>query len=152
MHWFESQLSSLDQLAEAYRSSQQPSSNDIVDVSEEMRLKRSQFIHAVQALVNRVIRIKGITACAAYHDGLILAHSGKTPNIDALGAMIQESTGVAQQSKAILGLGEIQQIVIVGAINKVAMLGVGPITLCILSPKDTNLAYVLSQDIKTKKK
>jgi predicted regulator of Ras-like GTPase activity (Roadblock/LC7/MglB family) len=152
MHWFESQLSSLDQLAEAYRSSQQPSSNDIVDVSEEMRLKRSQFIHAVQVLVNKVVRIKGITACAAYHDGLILAHSGKTPNIDALGAMIQESTGVAQQSKAILGLGEIQQIVIVGAINKVAMLGVGPITLCILSPKDTNLAYALSQDIKTKKK
>src|SRR5512139_4108675 len=110
MHWFESQLSSLDQLAEEYRSLQHPSSGDIVDVSEEIRLKRSQFIHAVQTLVNKVVKIKGITACAAYHDGLILAYSGKTPNIDALGAMIQESTGVAQQSKAILGLGEIQQI------------------------------------------
>jgi len=151
MHWFESQLLSLDQLAEVYRTSQQPSANDIVGVSEEMRLKRSQFINAVQELVNKVIRIKGITACAAYHEGLILAHSGKTPNIDALGAMIQESIGVAQQGTEILGLGDIQQIVIVGAINKVAMLGVGPITLCILSPKDTNLAHVLSQDIKTKK-
>ena len=151
MHWFESQLSSLDQLAEAYRSSQQLSANDIVDVSEEMRSKRSEFIHALQALVKKVIRIKGITACAAYHDGLVLAHSGKTPNIDALGAMIQESAVVAQKGSAILGLGDIQQIVIVGAINKVAMLCVGPITLCILSPKDTNLADVLSQDIKIKK-
>ena len=147
MHWFESQLSSLDQLAEAYRSSHQQSSTDIVNVSEKIRLKRSQFIDALQVLVNKVIKVKGITACAAYHDGLILAHSGKTPNIDALGVMIQESIGVAQQGAAILSLGDIQQVVIVGAINKVAMLGVGPITLCILSPKDTNLAYVLSQDI-----
>lgn len=148
MHWFESQLSSLDQLAEAYRSSQQPSSDDIVDVCEEICLKRSQFIHAVQALVNKVVRIKGITACAAYHDGLILAHSGKTSNIDALGAMMQESVSMAQQNSEILGLGKIEQIVIVGTINKIAMLGVGPITLCILSPRDTNLAYVLGQDIK----
>ncbi len=151
MHWFESQILSLDQLAEAYRSSQQDSSDDIVDVSEGIRLKRSQFIQAVQTLVNKVVRIKGITGCAAYHDGLVLAYSGETPDIDALGAMIQESTGVAQQSMAILGLGAIQQIVIVGAINKVAMLGVGPITLCILCPKDINLANVLSQNIKTKK-
>jgi predicted regulator of Ras-like GTPase activity (Roadblock/LC7/MglB family) len=62
--------------------------------------------------------------------------------------MIQESTGVAQQSSAILNLGEIEQIVIVGAINKIAMLGVGPITLCILSPRDINLAHVLGHDIK----
>lgn len=146
MHWFESQLASLDQLAEAYRSSQQQSATDIVNVSEEIRLKRSQFIDAVQVLVNKVIKVKSVTACAAYHDGLILAHSGKTPNIDALGAMIQESLGVAEQGTSILSLGDIQQIVIVGAINKVAMLGIGPITLCILSPKDTNLASVLSQD------
>ncbi len=146
MHWFESQLASLDQLAAAYRSSQQQSATDIVNVSEEIRLKRSQFIDAVQALVNKVIKVKGVTACAAYHDGLILAHSGKTPNIDALGAMIQESLGVAEQGTSILSLGDIQQIVIVGAINKVAMLGIGPITLCILSPKDTNLASALNQD------
>jgi predicted regulator of Ras-like GTPase activity (Roadblock/LC7/MglB family) len=148
MHWFESQLTSLDQLAEAYRSSQPTSFDDIVEVSEEICLKRSQFVHAVQALVNKVVRIKGITACAAYHDGLILAHSGKMPHIDALGAMIQESTGIAQQSSAVLSLGEIEQIVIVGATNKIAMLGVGPITLCILSPRDINLAHVLGHDIK----
>jgi predicted regulator of Ras-like GTPase activity (Roadblock/LC7/MglB family) len=149
MHWFESQLALLDQLAEAYRTSQQQSTTDIVNVSEEIRLKRSQFIDAVQALVNKVIKVKGITACAAYHDGLVLAHSGKTPNIDALGAMIQESIGVAQQGTAILSLGDIQQIVIVGSINKVAMLSVGPITLCILSIKDTNLASALRQYIYT---
>ncbi|MGZ8163217.1 MAG: hypothetical protein ACXWTT_10155 [Methylobacter sp.] len=42
-------------------------------------------------------------------------------------------------------MGEIQQIVIVGDINKIAMITVGPITLCVLSPKQTNLALSLSQ-------
>lgn len=145
MNWFESQLASLDQLAEAYRLSQQKSGTDVVNASEALRLKRSQFIDAVQALVNDVIKVKGVNACAAYHDGLILAHAGSSINIDALGAIIQESISVAQQGSTILKLGDIQQIVIVGGINKVAMLSVGPITLCISSPKNTNLAAALSQ-------
>ncbi|MDD5579769.1 MAG: roadblock/LC7 domain-containing protein [Methylobacter sp.] len=114
-------------------------------MSEQGRQKRAAFIEAVQALVNRVIDSSGVTACAAYHDGLILAQSGKTPDTDALGALIQESIRVAQKGEAILNLGAIQQIVIVGDLNKIAMITVGPITLCVLSPKQTNLALSLSQ-------
>lgn len=147
MHWFESQLAELDRLAKAYTLSQHPSGSDIVNASEEMRLKRAQFIDAVQTLVNKVSKIKGITTCAAYHDGLILAHSENTPNIDAFGAVIQESIRASQQGAEILDLGEIEQIVIVGATNKVAMLSVGPLILCIASPKHINLALALSQDI-----
>jgi predicted regulator of Ras-like GTPase activity (Roadblock/LC7/MglB family) len=145
MHWFESQLLTLHQLAEAYNFSKKQEGNDIANLSEQGRQKRTEFIEAVQALVNRVIDSPGVTACAAYHDGLILAQSGKTPDTDALGAMIQESIGVAQKDEAILHLGQIQQIVIVGDLNKIAMITVGPIILCVLSPKKTNLAVSLSQ-------
>lgn len=145
MHWFESQLAELDRLADAYVLSQQQSSADIVNISEEMRLKRTKFIGAVQALVNKVSKIKGITACAAYHDGLILAHSEKAPNIDGYGAMVQECIRAAQHGGAVLELGNIEQIVIIGAINKVAMLSVGPLILCISSAKQLNLASALSQ-------
>lgn len=145
MHWFESQIAALDELAAVYSSAQQQTNSDIVNVSEDIRSKRSRFIGAVQILVNNVINIKGIAACAAYHEGLILAHAGTSPDIDALGAMIEESIAVAQQGSKILSLGNIQQIVIVGDGNKLAMLSVGPITLCILSPKETNLAAALSQ-------
>jgi len=145
MHWFESQLIALDRLAKDYLSAQQQSANDIINVSAETRLKRAQFIDAVQTLVNRVSKIKGIKNCAAYHDGLILAHSKQTPNIDAFGATVQESIRTAQQGSEMLGLGNIEQIVIVGAIDKVAMLSVGPLILCISSSKDVNLALVLSQ-------
>jgi len=145
MHWFESQLATLDQLALAYHNAQQqPEASDIVNISEDIRFKRNEFITAVQKLVDDVIRVEGITACAAYHDGLILAYAGKPSDVDALGAIIQESIGVAKQGTALLSLGEIEQIVIIGASNKVAMLNVGPITCCILSPKTTNLASALS--------
>lgn len=78
-------------------------------------------------MVNRVIDSPGVTACTAYHDGLILAQSGTIPDTDALGAMIQESIRIAQKGEAILHLGEIQQIVIVGDLNKIAMITVGPL-------------------------
>jgi predicted regulator of Ras-like GTPase activity (Roadblock/LC7/MglB family) len=145
MHWFESQILTLYKLAEAYTSSKKQEGSDVLNLSEQGRQKRTEFIDAVQALVNRVIHSPGVTACTAYHEGLILAQSGKIPDTDALGAMIQESLRVAQKGEANLHLGEIQQIVIVGELNKIAMITVGPIILSVLSPKHTNLALALSQ-------
>lgn len=145
MHWFESQILTLYKLAEAYTSSKKLEGHDVLNMSEQGRQKRSEFIEAVQALVNRVIHSPGVTACTAYHEGLILAQSGKIPDTDALGAIIQESIRTAQKGEAILNLGKVQQIVIVGDLNKIAMITVGPIILCVLSPKQTNLALSLSQ-------
>ena len=144
MHWFESQLAELDRLAEEYLAAQEQAADDIVNVSERTRLKRVQFVDAIQALVDKVSKIPGISACAAYHDGLILAQSAQAANMDAFGAIIQETIRAAQRGSASLGLGEIQQIVIVGVDNKLAMLSVGPIILCISSPSEINLTAVLS--------
>ena len=144
MHWFESQLASLDKLAALYIAAQRQPAADIVNVSEDLRIKRGQFIDAVQALVSKVFNISGISACAAYHEGLILAYAGHSPHLEGLGALIQESVKVAAQGSQLLNLGEIRQMVIVGASNKVAILSVGPIILCISSSKDINLAAVLS--------
>ncbi|QPK65176.1 roadblock/LC7 domain-containing protein [Methylomonas sp. LL1] len=145
MHWLESQLAELNRLADAYVLARRQSSADIINISETTRLKRSQFIDAVQALVNNVGKIKGISACAAYHDGLILAQSDKAPNMEAFGALVQDSIRTAQQGAEELDLGAIEQIVIVGTSNKVAMLSVGPLILSISSPKHINLALALSQ-------
>lgn len=145
MHWFESQLATLEKLAADYLNSQHQPNDDVVTASETIRKKRGRFIDALQTLVDDVIKIQGVSACAAYHDGLVLASSGRMSSIDALGAMIQESIGVARKGSAILGLGTIRQIVIVGSSDKVAMLTVDPIVLCIASPIDVNLALALSQ-------
>ncbi|WP_020485520.1 roadblock/LC7 domain-containing protein [Methylomonas sp. MK1] len=145
MHWFESQLAQLDTLADDYLAARRQPAADIVNVSEATRLKRAAFIDAVQSVVDKVVKIDGVSACAAYHDGLILAQSAEASNMDAFGAIIQETIRAAQHGETSLGLGEIEQIVIVGAVNKLAMLSVGPIILCISSPKGVNLASVLSQ-------
>ncbi|MEI8570501.1 roadblock/LC7 domain-containing protein [Methylomonas sp. LW13] len=145
MHWFESQLAQLDTLADDYLAARRQPAADIVNVSEATRLKRAAFIDAVQSVVDKVVKINGVSACAAYHDGLILAQSAEASNMDAFGAIIQETIRAAQHGETSLGLGEIEQIVIVGAVNKLAMLSVGPIILCISSPKGVNLASVLSQ-------
>ena len=146
MHWFESQLKALNKLADKYVVSQKKPAANIVKSSADMRKSRSQFIEAVQALVDNVSKVKGIAACAAYHDGLILAHSNQALNIDAFGATVQESLHAAQQGAEMLNLGDIEQIVIVGANNKVAMLSVGPLMLCIACPKHISLASALRQD------
>ena len=143
MHWFESKLIELQRLADDYVLAQKQTVTDIVNISETLRQKRSRFIDTVQGLVNDVSNIKGITACAAYHDGLILAQSKAIPTGEAFGATIQETMQAAQQGANILDLGPIEQIVIVGAKQKVAMLSIGTLVFCIASPKHINLALLL---------
>jgi len=141
MHWLDSQLKTLYQLAEAYEQCRVNNSDDYV---EEIRQSRTAFIDKVQSLVDSVVKQPNISGCVAGHEGLILAKAGLVSDSDALGAMIQESMSIAQRSKELLDLGSIQQIVIVGENNKVAMISVGQLTLSILSPKNTNLAKSLS--------
>ena len=141
-HWFDSELQTLYKLAEAYDTSKVNNDDESLD---KVRQTRSDFIEAVQSLVDSVVKSPGVTGCLTCHDGLILAKAGIVSDIDALGALIQESIRIAQRSENFLALGVIQQIVIVGETNKVAMICVGPLTLCILSPKDTSLAETLSQ-------
>ena len=148
MHWFDSQLQTLYKLAEAYDACNVKKDDD--EFSDEVRQTRSDFIEAVQSLVNSVVKSPGVTGCVSCHDGLILAKAGSVSDIDALGALIQESIRIAERSENFLALGVIQQIVIVGETNKIAMISVGPVTLCILSPKDTSLAEALSQGHITK--
>lgn len=145
MHWFESKLEELQRLADDYVLAQKQSDSDIVNISEALRQKRGLFIDTVQRLVNDVSNIKGISACAAYHDGLILAQSKAIPTGEAFGATIQETMQAAQQGANILDIGPIEQIVIVGTKQKVAMLSIGALVFCIACPKHINLAALLQE-------
>ncbi len=142
MHWFDTQLQDLKKLAEAYEAGK---INSAGEYDEAARFRRTAFIDAIQVLVESVVRSSGIAGCVACHDGLILAQAGTVVDTDALGAVIQESIRIAERSEEILALGEIQQIVIVGAQNKIAMITMGTITLSVLSPVDINLAATLAQ-------
>jgi len=142
MHWFDSQLQVLYQLAEAY----QKCRNNSFDDAEETRKTRTEFINSVQELVDSVVKLSNISGCVAGHDGFILAKAGSVVDSDALGVMLQESMLIAERSNKLLALGKIQQIVIVGEKNKIAMISIGQLTLGIVCPKHINLADTLSQN------
>jgi len=142
MHWFDSQLQNLYKLAEAYENCRVNNSDDSVD---DVRKIRTEFIDNVQSLVDLVIKLNDISGCVAAHDGFLLAKAGSVSDSDALGAMMQESMVIAQRNRKILDLGEIQQIVIVGEDNKIAMISVGQLTLGILSSKQINLKELLKR-------
>lgn len=142
MHWFDSQLQTLHQFAEIYEKCRIENSDESV---EETRQARSVFIDNVQKLVDSVVKLADISGCVAAHDGFILAKAGSVSGLDALGAMIQESMDIAQRNKEILELGNIQQIVIVGENNKIAMISLGQVTIGVLSSKHINLTKSLSK-------
>lgn len=140
MHWFDSQLQALYKHAEAYEICRANSSDDFV---EQIRKTRTDFINNVQLLIDSIVKSSDISGCVVVHDGFLLAKAGAVSDTDALAAMMQESMLTAQKCKKTLNLGEIQQIVIVGETNKIAMISVGQVTLGILSAKQTNLAKSL---------
>ncbi len=142
MHWLETQLQTLHELAEAYDKCRADNSDEN---GEEIRETRTLFINNVQSLVDTIVKLPEISGCVAGHDGFILAKAGSVLDTDALGAVIQESMVIAERCKSQLNLGSIKQIVIVGENNKIAMISVAPVTLCILSPTHCNLADLLSQ-------
>ncbi len=143
MHWLDSQLQVLYKLAETYQNSRSTGSEK--DSHEQIRQSRAEFIDQVQQLTESIVKLADISACVAVHDGLILAQAGNLIDSDALGMMIQETVAIGERSKGLLSLGEIQQIVMVGEKNKIAMLSVGQLTLGIVSPKQVNLAESLSK-------
>ncbi len=142
MHWFDSQIQVLQKLAEAYDKSQDNNSDDFV---VEVKKTRSDFIDKVQFVVDSVAKFSGITGCVASHDGFILAKAGvlQDTKADVLSAVIQENISNAQRNKNSLDLGDIEQIVIVGKTNKIAMISIGQLTLGILSSAQTNLTKQL---------
>ena len=141
MHWFDSQLKTLHKFAEIYDDYRIKDSDEFI---AETRQARTVFIDKVQMLVDSVVKLPDISGCVAGHEGFILAKAGSVLGIDALGVMIEESMEIAQRSKEILDLGDIQQIVIVGENNKIAMISIGQITIGVLSSKHINLASCLS--------
>ncbi len=142
MHWFDSQLKALHRLAGIYEECRIKDSNEFV---EETRQARTIFIDNVQTLVETVVKLPDISGCVAGHEGFILAKAGSISGLDALGAMIQESMDIAQRGNEILDLGTIQQLLVIGENNKVAMISMGAITLAILSSTQTNLTKCLSK-------
>ena len=145
MHWFESQVAELVRLAERY-TLQRTAHGDAPAVSgSALNRHRSEFVDALNNIVANVAMHADITACLVSFDGLVMAMSGEAPDFDALAAVTQEFITTAGKGAKVLNLGEVQQTVIVGAAHKVAVIMIGGLALCVLSPRSTNMSASLSE-------
>jgi predicted regulator of Ras-like GTPase activity (Roadblock/LC7/MglB family) len=97
------------------------------------------------ALVREVAARDGVMACFACHDGLLVDAAG-VADFDAFAALSQQLTLAAQQSSRALGVGQPEQLVIVGARRKLALLTVAPFAIGVVAPTSVQLASVLAEE------
>lgn len=141
MHWFDQRVLELRQLA---RECQLPDPGKQGDIKPDNGNSRRTLRLTAEQLAEEVAAHVGVSACLVSYDGLPLAAAGHTNQLEAMAAVSQTCFQAAQMGGEKLGLGHPEQIVIVGEQNKFAMISMGELTLCILSPKNTVLTEILS--------
>jgi predicted regulator of Ras-like GTPase activity (Roadblock/LC7/MglB family) len=122
MHWLQTQVERLHGLA----------------------ARRRQFLEAAAELAAATARREGVTACFVCHDGLLIETAGCAVSFEALSAMTQQWMVAGTEAAATLGLGQVQQMVIVGGEHKLALFVIGPLAVGILSPSQVVLSRVLA--------
>ena len=145
MHWLESQIQVLHELEQEYSSAKRSGLENNPSPRAEEREKRLVFIEKVQALVTSVSGYPGISGCLSCHDGLVIARAGSLADFDAAAATAQECIWAAGKARDTIGLGDLHQIVIVGSENKISVIIVGQVAICILSPSEITLSAVFSE-------
>lgn len=114
---------------------------------EKMSASGSQaheFLAVVSTLINDLVRRPGVTAAFACHDGLLLDGAGNGVDLEALGAIGQSSSLTAKSAAAVLSMGAVRQLLIIGDAQKVALFVVGAISVGVLAPEEVELSAALS--------
>lgn len=129
MHWLAEQVSRVSSLVPEGRHGD----------AEHAREQRKAFLDAVGHVVEEVARRPGVTGAFASYEGLIVAHAGNA-DFEGLAAMAQSAMEPAQHAAGMGHLGALQQVVIVGDRQKIALIRLGPVSLGILSASAVALA------------
>ena len=98
------------------------------------------FLNALRDLIAQLGERPGLRAAFAAHEGLIVAVAGDGPAAEALAAQAQGLLGASLHASAARGLGDVQQLVVVTAQGKLALLAVGPVVVGLLAPPHVSLA------------
>ncbi len=98
------------------------------------------FLNALRDLIAQLGQRPGLRAAFAAHEGLIVAVAGDGPAAEALAAQAQGLLGAASHASTALGMGGVQQTVVVTGQGKLALLAVGPVVVGLLAPPHVSLA------------
>ena len=129
-HWLADQLTYLGELA-ARRNTEGES--------------REAFVTAISAFTEAVAERRGVSACVVGHEGLVIASAGHTSNQEGLAAYSQTCLTTAALSASSLPIGELQQMLVVGSTQKIALFQIGEMTLAIQASTGVDLARSLAE-------
>ncbi|MFW5443414.1 MAG: roadblock/LC7 domain-containing protein [Methylococcaceae bacterium] len=144
MHWFETKIAELVALSAEY-ADHSINNDQSATFDKELGTHRSEFMAALNTIVSNIALHSGVTGCLISYDGLVMAKAGEIPDFDALAAVTQDYVVTANKGAKILDLGKVQQMVVIGATHKTAIVIIGEMALCVLSPQDTNLSETLRE-------
>lgn len=145
MHWLAEQLGQLHALASRHRQYKELSEKNVAGSADAEKQARTAFLSSVHELVQEISRRQGVEACFAAHEGLLVEIGGQLAEFEALGAMAASCIQAAEKAADSLALGEMNQMVIIGERQKLALFAVGGMALGILAKSSTGLAQVLSR-------
>jgi predicted regulator of Ras-like GTPase activity (Roadblock/LC7/MglB family) len=145
MHWLETELDKLRQIADAGAAGPEAPSTltGLVELVPRRRERGQAFMAALRRLVVRTAERSGVTACFACHDGLVVEVAGHACDFEALSALTQVSMSAGHQTAEALALGPVSQMLIVGEEHKLALILMGSVAIGILAPSTVNLASAL---------
>lgn len=144
-HWLAEQVAVLNRLSEQYERLNR-AWQDSGSVSREQEARaRSEFVSGLHTVVEQISRRSGVSGCFVANEGLLVEAAGQGLDFEALAAMAQWCETPAEHVAKTLALGTVQQILVIGAKNKLALIRLGRMTLGIVSPSSIRLAEVLQR-------
>ncbi len=145
MHWFESQIAELISLADNYAEQNSSRQHEPSPYNQASNISRGEFVSALNNVVANVAMHTGVSGCLISYDGLVMAMAGEVPDFEALAAVTQECVQAGTKGAKMLDIGDVQQMVIVGSKQKIAIVTIGGLALCVLCPKTTVLSSSLRE-------
>ena len=127
-HWLADQISELQRLA-------QPTTGQ----------ERESFQVALHTLVEEISQRRGVQTCVVGHEGFVVATSGRVADAERLAAMSQLCLANANHADEELGLGGLQQMLIVGEKMKIVMFQVGEMSISIHAKTGVDLGAALAE-------
>jgi predicted regulator of Ras-like GTPase activity (Roadblock/LC7/MglB family) len=127
-HWLADQITELQRLA-------QPSTTE----------EREAFQVALHTFVEEVSQRRGVSSCVVGHEGFVVATSGRVIDAERLAAMSQLCLATASHADAELGLGGLQQMLLVGDTMKIVLFQIGEMSIAIHAKTGVDLGAALAE-------
>ncbi len=106
---------------------------------------RQALLAEMRAVVDSLRGRDGLLAAFVSHEGLLVEGVGEPAELEAAAAMGQLLIQPAMQVQRALALGEVQQLVLVGADRKLVLIQLGDMSLGLLAPTEVLLGERLAR-------